>query len=324
MNHYLIAAILGLVEGLTEFLPVSSTAHIRIAQDLLGLSMTDNFWKLFAVVIQLPAILAVVVYFWPKLLAFAGALFQRRKNGDVTRFSPVTRFCPDMEKTSYVPFFRQPVVLIAVATVVTAVPAALAKKLIKNNLESLTIIGSALIVGGIVMYFVDQVFGERGHRIDPDAPPAETPAHTLDGKIDSIAGMKLWQAIWIGAVQVLSAIFPGTSRSMCTIAAGQTAGLTRTAALEFSFFLSIPIIIAACAKDLRDSLNPRDPDAYIGRALTSHDLICIGIGGMVSFVVALAVIAWFMAWVRRRGFTPFAVYRVLIGAAVLTWALRGG
>ena len=305
MNHYVLAAILGVVEGLTEFLPVSSTAHIRLAQAAIAGrgSLDDNFWKMFAVVIQLPAILAVVVYFWRRLLGFATSFFAK---GLTLRDR-----------------LRHPVVLIAVAFVVTAVPAVLAKKLIKGNLESLYMMGFALVIGGVVMYVVDRLFGERGHALAPDAPPSDEPA-TTHHKIDNVAAMKPWQAAWIGAIQVLAAIFPGTSRSMATIAAGQVAGLTRTAALEFSFYLSIPIMIAACGKDLLDSLDPTDADAYIGRSLTSHDLICIGIGSVASFVTALAVIAWFMAWVRRRGFTPFAVYRIVIGVVVLLWAYRGG
>jgi undecaprenyl-diphosphatase len=309
VNHYLLAAILGIVEGLTEFLPVSSTAHIRLAQAAIAGrdSLHDNFWKMFAVVIQLPAILAVVVYFWRRLLGFATSFFaagltlQQR--------------------------LRHPVVLIAIAFVMTAVPAVLAKKLIKGNLDSLYVMGAALVIGGVVMWVVDAMFGEKGHQLDPDAqtsPAAEATATFAGGKIDSVAAIKPWQAAWIGAVQVLAAIFPGTSRSMATIAAGQVAGLTRTTALEFSFYLSIPIMFAAFAKDLKDSLNPHDADAYIGRTLTSEDLALIGIGSITSFITALAVIAWFMAWVRRRGFTPFAIYRIAIGVLVLIWASRGG
>ena len=297
MNHYLLAAVLGLVEGLTEFLPVSSTAHIRLVQAAIEgkASLADNFWKMFAVVIQLPAIFAVIVYFWKKLLGFATGLFK----GDA-----------------------YPVILIGVAAVTTGIPALLAKKLIKDHLESTYIMGVSLIVGGVVMYTVDRMFGEKGHALAP-ADPAESQPAVSHGKIDRIHAMKIWQAVWIGAVQILSAIFPGTSRSMSSIAAGQVAGLTRTTALEFSFYLSIPIMFAACGKDLLDALNPAKDD-YIGHPLTHAELSYLAIGSAVSFITALAVIAWFMAWVRRRGFTPFAIYRVIIGVVVLLWASRGG
>jgi undecaprenyl-diphosphatase len=309
VNQYLLAAVLGVVEGLTEFLPVSSTAHIRLAQAAIAgrASLDDNFWKMFAVVIQLPAILAVIVYFWRRLLGFA-----------VSFFAPGLTIAQRM---------RHPVTLVGIAFVVTAVPAVLAKRFIKGNLESLYVMGWALVVGGLIMYVVDRVFGERGHALSGEATAAENAqqegAPGPGGRIDDITAMKPWHAAWIGAIQVLAAIFPGTSRSMATIAAGQTAGLTRTTALEFSFFLSIPIMIAACLKDLKDSLDPGDADAYIGRSLSAHDLTCIGIGSAASFVTALVVIAWFMAWVRRRGFTPFAVYRIVIGVVVLVWAGSG-
>lgn len=289
MNPYLLAILLGIVEGLTEFLPVSSTAHIRLVQAGLAgeASLSDNFWKLFAVVIQLPAILAVLVYFRKRIVAFLRSFF-----------------APGLTMRDRL---SHPVTLVLVATVVTAIPAALAKKLIKDNLESLWIMGGALVVGGVIMWVVDAIFGKRDSR--NEAP------------VKSLEEMSLWQAAWIGAVQVLSAVFPGTSRSMSTIAAGQIAGLSRPTALEFSFFVSIPIMFAACLKDLKDSLDPAD-SAYVGHSLTSSEWMQIAIGGAVSFVVALAVIAWFMAWVRKRGFVPFAVYRIIIGAAVLMWAYR--
>jgi undecaprenyl-diphosphatase len=194
--------------------------------------------------------------------------------------------------------------------------------MIKDHLESTYIMGAALILGGVVMYAVDQLFGEKGHPLTPGDPKESQPP-VAHGKIDTIHGMKIWQAVWIGAVQILSAIFPGTSRSMSSIAAGQVAGLTRTTALEFSFYLSIPIMFMACGKDLLDSLNPKKED-YIGHPLSPAELSYLAIGSVVSFITALAVIALFMAWVRRRGFTPFAIYRVLIGIAVLIWAGRGG
>lgn len=128
--------------------------------------------------------------------------------------------------------------------------------------------------------------------------------------------MTLPQAIWIGLCQTLSAVFPGTSRSMVTIAAGQVTGLSRTAALEFSFLLSIPTMIAATGYDLLKAL--KGPDRV---HIDSHGWVLLAIGFLVSFVVAYGVVAWFMQWVRNRGFVPFAVYRILVGATVLIWVL---
>jgi undecaprenyl-diphosphatase len=285
MNDYLLAVILGVVEGLTEFLPVSSTAHIRIAQALLAgqESLHSGYWKMFAVLIQFPAILAVVVYFRSKIIALVKSFFE----GGIT-----------VRK-----LYTHPLALVAIATAVTVVPVALAKKLIKGNLESLLVMGIALLVGGIVMWVVDAL--------------ARKP------KTESLEQITPLQAAWIGAVQVLSAIFPGTSRSMATIAGGQLAGLSRPTALEFSFFLSIPIMALAFAKDLWDSLKapPGDP-AYIEVPLDASRWIQIGIGSATSFVVALAVIAWFMGWVKKRGFVPFAIYRIIVGIALIVWATR--
>jgi undecaprenyl-diphosphatase len=132
--------------------------------------------------------------------------------------------------------------------------------------------------------------------------------------------MSLPQAAWIGAVQILSAVFPGTSRSMCTIAAGQTAGLSRSAALEFSFFLSMPTMIVATGYDLLKTLRPHHDagDAALAPlTMSTHGWIILAIGFLVSFIVALGVVAWFMRWVRQRGFVPFAIYRIVLGIVLL-------
>ena len=139
------------------------------------------------------------------------------------------------------------------------------------------------------------------------------------------------QAVWIGACQILSAVFPGTSRSMATIAAGQLAGMSRAAALEFSFFLSMPTMGAATAYTLLKSIHGT-PDNPIGVAqIDAHGWAVLAVGLVVSFLVAYASVAWFMAYVRRHGFVPFAVYRLpagwrggrlLLGAVVLAAAAR--
>jgi undecaprenyl-diphosphatase len=139
--------------------------------------------------------------------------------------------------------------------------------------------------------------------------------------------MTLWQAIWIGLCQTLSAIFPGTSRSMSTIAAGQLVGLDRPSALEFSFLLSIPTMIAATAWDLLKEIHPSKSAQAAGVAaahvvMTNDRWIILLIGLVVSFIVALGVVEWFLQWVRKHGFTAFAVYRILLGAALLLWGSK--
>ncbi|MFL6539824.1 MAG: undecaprenyl-diphosphate phosphatase, partial [Chthoniobacterales bacterium] len=204
-------------------------------------------------------------------------------------------------------FITHPLGLTMVAFVVTAIPAFLLKKVIGQNLESLVVMAWALLIGGVVMWAVDVMFRK--------------------GRVERLEDMNLGQSIWIGAVQILSAVFPGTSRSMSTIAAGQIAGLTRSAALEFSFFVSIPTMIVATGYDLLKTIMPHHhdaTDAAIGPVvMTSHNWAILAIGFVVSFLVALAVVAWFMNWVRQRGFTPFAIYRIIVGAALLFCIARG-
>jgi undecaprenyl-diphosphatase len=288
MNAYILALILGVVEGLTEFLPVSSTAHLRISQALLGLSLEDGYWKMFAIVIQLGAILTLPIYFRERIAKFL-ATFPRGERGERT-------------------LVNHPLTLVMIAFVCTAAPAFLLTKVIGKHLESLTLMGSALVIGGIVMWIIDALYA-RG---------------TLVRRTDHVEEMSLGQAIWIGLCQTLSAVFPGTSRSMSTIAAGQLAGMSRASALEFSFFLSIPTMVVATCYDLYRSVHPHHGEAAaIGHlAMSSQNWIALAIGFVVSFIVAYGVVAWFMHWVRTRGFVPFAIYRIIVGAAVLWWAMK--
>ena len=287
MNDYLLSILLGIIEGLTEFLPISSTAHLRIAEALLNLDLHDSFWKMYSIVIQLGAILALPVYFRKEIAQFAFS-FPRGERGDRT-------------------LLTHPLSLTLIAFVITAVPSYLLKKQIGQNLESLPVMAWALLIGGVVMWIVDAIFTRpRTARMDE---------------------MSLPQAIWIGAAQILAAVFPGTSRSMCTIAAGQTAGLSRSAALEFSFFLSMPTMAVATGYDLLKTIVPHKQDAADAAlaplVMNAHGWIVLGIGFVVSFIVALGVVAWFMGWVRTRGFAPFAIYRIVAGIALLVLIARG-
>ena len=292
MNEYLLSVVLGVVEGLTEFLPVSSTAHLRISEVLLGISLSSGYWKMYSIVIQLGAILCLPLYFRHRIAALL-ADFPRGREGNKT-------------------IFTHPLSLTCVAFVFTAVPSLLLTKLIGKNLESLTVMAAALIIGGIVMWIVDARFG------GPAASGAARQYRTSD-----MEQISFGQAVWIGCCQVFSAVFPGTSRSMSTIAAGQLAGMSRPSALEFSFFLSIPTMVAATCYDLLKTMRHAHGGADIGAA--PHDLhgwIVLAIGFVISFLVAYVVVAWFMHWVRTRGFTLFAIYRILAGGAVFFWVMR--
>jgi undecaprenyl-diphosphatase len=309
LNGYLLSLILGIVEGLTEFLPVSSTAHLRICEALLRINLSDPYWKMYSIVIQLGAILCLPLYFRQRIGEFL-ATFPRG---------------PDGSKTA----LTHPLGLTMVAFVFTAAPAFLLTmltKVIGKNLENLYAIALAMIIGGVVMWIVDARCGRPRAVPAPPAgargfqPPADGRQPTAGPayRTNSMEQMSLGQAIWIGCCQVLSAVFPGTSRSMSTIAAGQIAGMSRPAALEFSFFLSMPTMIVATGYDLLRTLRHAHGGEEMGRAPASaEEWIILVIGFAVSFLVAYLVVAWFMNWVRKRGFVPFAIYRLLVGGAVL-------
>jgi undecaprenyl-diphosphatase len=296
MSDYLVALLVGIVEGLTEFLPVSSTAHIVLTRALLGMELDNPFWKMFTVVIQLGAILSVVVYFWPRLMAFLQSFMKSFRTAQQSTPSEqsIASGLESPEDFNNQPWWRHPLALVVISFVVTAVPCYLMDELIGENLEKPFVIGAALLLGGIAMLWIDRIY----------SPIAKT---------HSIEQMSMRQAIFIGAAQILAAMFPGTSRSMATIAGGQIMGLSRTAALEFSFFLSIPVMLAASGFKLLQFVlkSPIEMDSKLW--------ITLGIGFVTSFLVALAVIAWFMNWVRSRGFAPFAIYRMFAGLAVILW-----
>ena len=294
MHDYLLSVILGIIEGLTEFLPVSSTAHLRISEALLHISLTDGYWKMYSIVIQLGAILCLPVYFRGRIAKFIST-FPRGESGDRTALT-------------------HPLGLTMIAFVITAIPAFFLSKMIGKHLESLSIMGTSLLVGGVVMWIVDAM-NARAEAAGPGVSSSRI--HTW--KMET---MSLGQAVWIGACQILSAVFPGTSRSMATIASGQVAGMSRASALEFSFFLSIPTMAAATGYDLLKSVMGKGENPIGVSRIDGHGWVVLAIGFVVSFLVAYAAVAWFMAWVRKRGFVPFAVYRMVVGVLVLVYAAK--
>jgi len=249
---------------------------------------------MYTIVIQLGAILCLPVYFRHRIAKLLST-FPKGERGDRT---PLTH----------------PLGLTIVAFVVTAIPAFLLTKVIGKHLESLQIMGTALLVGGIVMWIVDAM----------NAPAETAGPQSLGGRIHTwtMEAMSLGQAIWIGACQILSAVFPGTSRSMSTIVAGQLAGMSRASALEFSFFLSIPTMVVATFYDLLKSLRGKGANPIGVSQIDPHGWIVLAIGFILAFFVAYLSVAWFMAWVRKHGFAPFAVYRIIVGALVLVYASR--
>jgi undecaprenyl-diphosphatase len=278
--------LLGIVEGLTEFLPVSSTAHLRITEALMHIPLDDAYWKMYTIVIQAGAIFALLLLYLERIVEFLHS-FPKGETGDKT-------------------WLTHPISLTFFAFVCTSIPALLFKKWSDKNLGSLTVIAIAMLAGGIVMWVID-VWASR-----------------FEPTTNHVEEMGLGQAIWIGLCQALSAIFPGVSRSMSTIASGQIAGLSRPTALEFSFLLSIPTMLAATGYDLIKELHASKAAGAVGDAtahvtMTGEHWIVLAIGFVISFVVALGVVEWFLAWVRKHGFAVFAIYRIIVGTILLIW-----
>jgi undecaprenyl-diphosphatase len=258
--------LLGIVEGVTEFIPVSSTGHLILAAELLGYDAAQ--WQVFNVVIQLGAILAVIVLYWRTFWAVLAGL---------------TRNSPESWR-----FVRN----VAVAFLPSAVLGFLLIDRIEAMLGSATIVAWALLLGGVAILVIEKT-----------AP---------QGTEKGVADISFAKAIGVGLIQCLSMI-PGVSRSGATILGALSLGVERRTAAEFSFFLAVPTMIGATTLSLAKHHDQLGTAGFGGIAL----------GFLVSFVVAILVIRWFIGIVSRRGFAPFAWYRIVVGAAALVWlALR--
>ena len=262
MPILLIAIILGIVEGVTEFIPVSSTGHLILATELLGFDADK--WAAFNVIIQLGAILAIIVLYWRTFWAVLEGLLK----GQAISW----RFVRNI--------------------LVAFMPSAILGFLLINKIEALlgngVVVAVALILGGIAILVIEKL-------VKP-------------GDIVGVAEMPLKQVVGVGLIQCL-AMVPGVSRSGATILGGLSLGVERRTAAEFSFFLAIPTMLGASTLELWKHHD------HLGAASKTG----IALGFIVSFLVALLVIRWFIGIVSRRGFAPFGWYRILVGGAALIW-----
>ena len=255
--------IIAVVEGLTEFLPVSSTGHMIITSRILGIE-TDEFTKLFEVAIQLGAILSVVVLYWNK-------------------FFPLNR------KGFYVK--------LVVAVIPALVLGFVFSKKIDALLESPLTVAITLLLGGIILLFIDKLFQSNTIEADED--------------------ITLKQALIIGFWQCL-AMIPGTSRSAASIIGGMQQKLTRNLAAEFSFYLAVPTMAAATGyKLLKAYLDT--PELL----KNTDNLLALLVGSMVAFVVAMLAIKFFIGFLQRNGFKLFGWYRIIVGLALLALIYTG-
>ncbi|MFM8596133.1 MAG: undecaprenyl-diphosphate phosphatase [Flavobacteriales bacterium] len=254
------AIILAIIEGLTEFLPISSTGHMIIASTVMG-NAADDFVKLFTVAIQFGAILSVVlVYFQKFIQSFKFYL------------------------------------LLTAAFIPTGIIGLLAKKHIDALLENVTIVAWMLLLGGVVLLFVDQFFAKN---------ETQTTEKELDYKT----------AIIIGTIQSI-AMVPGVSRSAATIIGGLSQKLTRKAAAEFSFFLAVPTMFAATLKSMYD-----EKDLLLASGGREWGLLLVG--NLVAFVVAYLAIKSFISFLQKKGFKVFGWYRIILGAVMLLLLAMG-
>jgi len=251
------AILLAIIEGLTEFLPVSSTGHMIIGSSAMGIA-AHPFVKVFTVAIQFGAILSVVVLYWRKFFQSFG-------------------------------FY----VKLLVAFLPAAFFGLLLKKQIDALLENIVVVALALILGGIIFILLDGFFKRQSLR--------ETSVEQ---------DVTLPKALKIGFFQVISMV-PGVSRSAATIFGGLFNGLSPTTAAEFSFFLAVPTMFAATCKSLWDFIKDD------GGSFSSQDLMLLGVGNLVAFLVAMAAIRYFIQFLTKHGFKWFGWYRIIVGVAIL-------
>ena len=271
MSTFLLVIILGIVEGLTEYLPVSSTGHLILATELLGFEAEE--WALFNIAIQPGAILAVVILYWKTFWGVLTGLFERSAGAIAFTRNLLTAFFPAV------------VLGLAFGSQIDAL------------LENAIVVAWALIIGGIAILVIEKW-------ANPPARP-DIPEDQVGG---AVATMSFKKSLMIGLVQCL-AMIPGVSRSGATIMGAMAMGVDRKTAAEFSFFLAVPTLTGATALQM---FKAREE-------ITVEGLQWIGLGALVSFVVAYIVVKAFMAIVTRYGFAPFAWYRIVIGAAALVW-----
>lgn len=257
------AAILAVIEGVTEFLPVSSTGHMALASAFMGIN-DEPFTKLFEIVIQFGAILSVVFLYWRRFFDFKRAAFYLK-------------------------------------LMVAILPALAFGALLKSHIESVLgkplVIATILLLGGVVLLFVDRWFDDRG--------------------VESMEEVTYRQALTVGLYQVLSIVLPGLSRSAATIIGGMQQKLSRRLAAEFSFFLAVPTMMAATVKSLYD-VYTESPEVLQGGNLDT-----LLLGSLIAFIVAVLAIRLFITFLQKNGFRLFGWYRIVVGALMLALILTG-
>jgi len=284
------AIIIAIVEGITEYLPISSTGHMIIISKILGVDMLDSFNRFFIICIQLGAIMSVVALYWNKFVYEI----------DIKRILSAFKNNLFFSSIAWKEFFYSQIFYIKL--LVAFLPAVFAGLLFKEKIDMLLdrvdVVAYSLLIGGIILLFVDKWFEKN-----------ETDQNIENQNIDFI------KALFIGFFQVI-AMIPGVSRSAATIVGGMSNKLTRKNAAEFSFFLAVPTMLAATVKDLYDFYNA-------GFSLTSHQLFLLAVGNIVAFIVAMFAVKSFISFLSKKGFVAFGYYRIIIGIIIIVMLRMG-
>lgn len=277
--------IFGIVEGITEWLPISSTGHMILLDEFIKMNISEQFKEMYLVVIQLGAIMAVVLLFWWEIWPFCkGENFEKHyvKNKKISFL--------DCFK-----FVKQDIFIMWFKILVACIPAVIVELLWGDKLEAAfynyQTVSIMLIVVGIVFILVEN----------------RNKNHTA--KVDSIAGITYQTAFLIGMFQLIAAVFPGTSRSGATIIGGLMLGLSRTIAAEFTFYLAVPVMFGASFIKI----------IKFGLAFTGTQIAILLTGMVTAFVVSVVVIKFLMGYIKKHDFKVFGWYRIVLGALVLAY-----
>ena len=266
------AVIFGIVEGVTEWLPISSTGHMIVLQNYIPLDVSPGFWKIFEVVIQLGAIMAVVLLFWKKLWP--------------------------MKTSKGRTFVRLGTVRLWIKIIIACLPAAIVgialDDFIDEHFYNPKMVAAALIFVGIMFIYIESKLKLANK-----------------AAVTKLSEITYKEAFYIGIFQLLAAIFPGTSRSGATIIGGLMLGLSRKVAAEFTFFLAIPVMFGASLLKIVKYLISG------GVAFTGLEVAILIIGTVTAFVVSVFVIGGLMSYIRKKDFTPFGWYRIVVGAVII-------
>ena len=263
------ALVLGIVEGITEWLPISSTGHMILVDEFLKLNVSEEFKSMFLVVIQLGAILAVVVLYFKKLIPL------------------------DVQNKKL--HWKKDTLAMWLKIIVSCIPAAIVGVFFDDELEAVfynwQTVSAALILFGILFIIIEK----RNRGREP--------------KINSINDISYKTADIIGIVQLIAAVFPGTSRSGATIVGALLIGVSRSVAAEYTFFLAVPVMFGASALKL----------VKFGFDFTSQELVILFVGLVSAFVVSILAIKFLMSYIKKHDFTAFGWYRIVLGAAVILY-----